>query len=81
MPTAHPECTETERFLGNSEDSIPCAHTQELKALLTLRFGKVAFDINGKKLASSYRPIFIDASEYQRYDEIRTAEFRLLRGY
>ena len=81
MPATHPECTATEIFIGNSEDSIPCAHTPELKALLTLRFGKVAFDINGKKLDSAYRPIFIDSSEYQKYDEIMTARFRLLRGY
>ncbi len=64
----HPETGKAEIFIGNTEHvhSIP----YYLKPIQSIRFGKIAFDIHGKKLPPSYKPLFIAEKEVIQHDRI-----------
>lgn len=59
-----------EVFLGNTNKikNFPPPHLSSLK---TIRLGKQAYYIDGTKISTDYcLPIFIDKSEYDRYNQI-----------
>ena len=65
---SHPEQRKTEIFIGNSYVDETKPHLKDLK---TVRFGNIAYDINGTtKNMSHMRPTFISKSEYDLYDRI-----------
>jgi hypothetical protein len=79
MP-AHPEQAADEVFVGNHHgDMVP----QELSHIPSMRLGSIAYDIDGKRLPESYgyRPLLVGrGADHDRYDRIREAAFRAIRG-
>lgn len=68
----HEPCGKDEIWVGNTPTHGPQYEWLKSKGLMTLRLGKVAFDINGKPLAEAegYSPLFINRSDESRYNEI-----------
>jgi len=68
----HPEQTADEVFVGNtrSVSGIP----SHLSGLKTARLGRVAYDLDGKKIANDYMlPLLIGKEEAAQYDRIMMA--------
>lgn len=63
-------CSESEMFVGNSE-----RFGTHLSGLKTVRMGTVAYDIDGKALPVSLRPVFVGRSEAGEYDRIMMARY------
>ena len=76
----HPELTESEIFVGNTK--LADWPAPELASLKTARLGNTAYTIDGDPIPSDdMRPLFIGKSEANRYDTIRMAQFRAIRGW
>lgn len=58
-----------EVFVGNTATGIG----DHLASLKTVRLGDVALDVDGNRLPSVHRPIFIGRSEADAYDRIMMA--------
>lgn len=76
------EIREGEVFLGNCNWATDIDRMGgELQRFKTLRVGKQALDIDGRRLPECYRPIFINRSERSEWDRVRMNEFsRIARG-
>ena len=74
----HPEQTADEVFVGNRHGTeIPA----ELAHIPSVRLGNHAYDIDGRRLPQSYRPLLVGrGADYDEYNRIRDAEFRAIRG-
>ena len=72
------ELKEGEIFLYNQSASKPLEWSDKLK---TLRLGKQAFDIHGKKLDKSYMlPVFIHKSESAELDRLWAIKRKKIRS-
>lgn len=64
----HPEQKPNEFFIGNQRKGESKDYMSELKSL---RLGTVAYDINGTtEDMENYVPIFLDAEDYDVYNDI-----------
>ncbi len=65
----HEACNPQEVFLGNTTVEGG-SMTYLAGRLKTVRLGKVAYCIEGKRLPSDYAPVFLNRSESGLYDAI-----------
>jgi hypothetical protein len=76
----HPECAETEVFVGNvgASDSL-----EKFAGLKTMRLGEIAYYIDGKVIPDGVgcRPLIMDRSDSDGYERIMMAGFRAIRGW
>jgi len=69
----HEGCMDGEVFVGNIASGDKLDHLKEIK----YRIGTVAYDIHGKKIASTLmRPLFIKKEDYEKYDAIMMIHLR-----
>lgn len=77
----HPEARVDEVFLGNRDPQKSCP---ELESLQTVRYGSVAYSVDGKVLGPEYanlKPMFINKSEENRYETIMVESVRKVGRY
>lgn len=69
-----------ETFVGNCGSlDAPATIPEYLCDLRTARLGDLALDIEGKKLPSNYRPLFIGQAEIDQYNRIMEARLSAIR--
>jgi len=80
MNNNHPEKEANEVWVFNvnltTRDPLLQA---KLNAIPSYRYGKQAYDIDGKKLEANYVPAFVKESEYHLWDKIMMDRFRQSR--
>lgn len=67
---------DNEFFAGNTNNGIP----EDARHLPGIRLGEVAYDIDGKPLPNTWRPLFVPNAQADAYDRIRMAAFNAIRG-
>jgi len=79
MPNHHPETKENEYYCYNvkAEKGIPL----RLRSLKTVRLGKQAYDLDGKKISTDYMlPLFVSKNELNTLNNIHEQELKEIRS-
>jgi len=79
----HPEKSEDEFFIGNTNTEMTCyeSHIKKLKELLpTLRFADNAISIDRFFLPENYKALFVKGKDYDVYNKYMDAKLRSIAG-
>ena len=74
----HEKCSNSECFIGNTSEVD--RRKRELSSIKSLRIGTTAYDIHGMRILNSEcKPMFIDKTDMNKYDNIMMTSMRNIR--